>query len=69
MLDGSTVAINQVNHLTNSQWFQNNTTALPMSPVDTAHIEYDGFTIPLTAKVEVTPTSDVSPKDSHNGCL
>ncbi len=53
--DGSTVAINNVNHLANSQWFQNNTTALPMSPVDTAHIEYDGFTIPLTAKVEVTP--------------
>ncbi len=53
--DGSSVSINNVNHLTNSQWFKNNTTTLPVPPVDTAHIEYDGFTIPLTAKVEVTP--------------
>jgi len=53
--DGNPVAINNVNHLTNSQWYQNNSPMGPIAPVDTAHIQYDGFTVPLTASIEVTP--------------
>lgn len=53
--DGSAVTINNVNHQTNTQWFKNNSINGGLPLVDTAHIEYDGFTIPLDASIEVIP--------------
>jgi len=44
------VAINTVNHLTNTAYYRNNP-----QPGITANIEYDGLTVVLTASIEIVP--------------
>lgn len=51
--DSLVVAINNVNHLTNTQWFRGNTNST--GETDMEHIEYDGFTVPLTAAIDIRP--------------
>ncbi len=63
-LDGTTenVSINNINHLNNETFYVNNITTtdaqnceIPYVPTFQELIEYDGFTIPLTASFKVIP--------------
>ncbi len=57
-----TVSINTINHLTNQNFYVNNITTtdaqnceIPYNPMFQEFIEYDGFTIALTASFSVVP--------------